>query len=298
MTLVQLQCFLSVSRTLNFTRSASELFFTQSNLSKNIAALEKELGFQLFERNSHSVRLTEQGACFAREIHNVPDIVSRAAFAAREAGKLRDRVLKIGVMEGYEIGEAVLERLHRFQKDYPQITLHYERYGFRDLAEKLIAGKLDLTITMSQMGPLDTGISHMLLEHCPVNLVVSKRNPLSKEPQLTLSDCSGATLITLKPEESYGSYNISVNICDRYGCQPGEVVECPNIESQFLELEAGDGIAILDAKCRVNNSPYVVTYPVRNMEYDMMVYWREDSQDQAKTLLVAYLKEYLNRAEE
>ncbi len=294
MTLIQLQCFLSVSRTLNFTRSANELFFTQSTLSKNIASLEKELGFQLLERNSHSVRLTEQGACFAREIQNVPDIVSRAAATAREAGRLQDSLLKIGVMEGYEIENGVLERFYRFGRDYPQITLRYERYGFRALAEKLIDGELALAITMSQMGPVDTGISHLLLEHCPVNLVVSRRNPLSQRPQLTLPDCSGLTLITLKPEESYGSYNMSVNVCGRFGCQPGAVVECPNIESQLLELEAGDGMAILDARCRVNHSPYVVAYPIRGMEYDMALYWREDSQDQAKNLLVAYLREYLD----
>ena len=297
MTLIQLQCFLSVSRTLNFTRSANELFFTQSTLSKNIASLEKELGFQLFVRNSHSVRLTEQGACFAREIQNVPDIVSRAASAAREAGKLQNSLLKIGVMEGYELEEGVLEQFYRFRQSYPQITLRYERYGFRELAEKLIGGELSLAITMTQMAPVDTGISHLLLEHCPVNLVVSKRSPLAQQPQLTLSDCSGMTLVTLKPEESYGSYNTSVNVCTRYGCQPGAVVECPNIESQFLELEAGDGMAILDARCRVNKSPYVVTYPIRNMEYDMALYWREDSRDPAKTLLLDYLREFLETEE-
>ncbi len=296
MNLVQLQCFLSVSRTLNFTRSANELFFTQSHLSKNIASLEKELGFPLFERSSHSVRLTEQGACFAREIQNVPDLVTRATSEARKAGKLPSSVLRIGVMDGYELAERTLGWFYGFQQDYPQITLRFERYGFRGLAEKLLAGELALAVTMRQTSPLEAGMSQLLLERRPGRLVLSRRNPLSQQPQLTLSDCSGVTLVTLKPEEAFGSYSTAVNVCNRYGCQPGAVVECPNIESQFLELEAGDGMAILDAGCRVNRSPHVAVYPIQNLEYDLAAYWREDGADQAKTLLAAYLKARLEEA--
>jgi DNA-binding transcriptional LysR family regulator len=291
MNMVQLQCFLSVSRTLNFTRSASELFFTQSNLSKNIAALEKELGFQLFQRNSHSVQLTEQGACFAREIQEVPDLVSRAAAAAREAGKLQNTVLLVGFMEGYAPDAALLDQLYQFQKDYPQITLRYERYGFRELAEKLIAGELSLALTMSQLGPVDTDIRHMLVERCPVNLVVSKRNPLSQREELSLSDCAGATLVTLEMAEFNGGYSLAFNALERYGCQVGRVVECPNIESQFLELEAGDGISILDAKSTINSSPYVVTYPIPDLEYEVAAYWKTDT-DQATGLLIERLKDF------
>lgn len=43
MTLFQLQCFVSVANTLNFTRSANELYITQPALSKSISSLEQEL---------------------------------------------------------------------------------------------------------------------------------------------------------------------------------------------------------------------------------------------------------------
>ena len=42
------RCFLSLAKTLNFTKTAEQVFMTQQNVSHNIAALEKELQIQLF----------------------------------------------------------------------------------------------------------------------------------------------------------------------------------------------------------------------------------------------------------
>ena len=57
----QLKYFLKVAETLNFSEASRCLFITQSTLSQQISKLEFELGQQLFERDSHSVVLTEAG---------------------------------------------------------------------------------------------------------------------------------------------------------------------------------------------------------------------------------------------
>lgn len=73
--------FLKVAECKSYTRAASALFISQQGLSKSIAALEKELGAILFERNGKAVELTKQGRIllpFATEIVNLQ-------FAATEA---------------------------------------------------------------------------------------------------------------------------------------------------------------------------------------------------------------------
>lgn len=57
----QLLCFLTVSRTLNFSNAARELYCTQPALSYQIRSLEKELGADLFQRSTTHVALTEAG---------------------------------------------------------------------------------------------------------------------------------------------------------------------------------------------------------------------------------------------
>ncbi len=68
----QLLCFLVVSRTLNFSAAARELFITQPALSYQIRSLEKELDVQLFARTTTKVELTAAGRAFeepARQLY-------------------------------------------------------------------------------------------------------------------------------------------------------------------------------------------------------------------------------------
>src|SRR5699024_10379272 len=62
----QLECFLAVSDTLNFSRAAERLRLTQPAVSHQINALEDELGVKLFQRSSKSVRLTQEGYLYTQ----------------------------------------------------------------------------------------------------------------------------------------------------------------------------------------------------------------------------------------
>jgi LysR family carnitine catabolism transcriptional activator len=57
----QLKIFVSLAKSLNFSRTAEQFFITQPSLSKAIKDLEEELGVQLFQRSTRSVRLTPSG---------------------------------------------------------------------------------------------------------------------------------------------------------------------------------------------------------------------------------------------
>lgn len=58
--------FLAAAESGSFTAAGESLFMTTANVTKQIASLEKELGFALFERQPHGVRLTKEGElCFA-----------------------------------------------------------------------------------------------------------------------------------------------------------------------------------------------------------------------------------------
>lgn len=62
MELRQLRTFIKIAETLNFSEASKALNATQSTLSQQIKQLEEEFKTKLFNRNSHSVSLTEAGA--------------------------------------------------------------------------------------------------------------------------------------------------------------------------------------------------------------------------------------------
>lgn len=59
MTFEQLQHFLAIAKYKNYSIAAEESFVSQSSLSKQIKALEEELGFKLFDRTTRNIELTE-----------------------------------------------------------------------------------------------------------------------------------------------------------------------------------------------------------------------------------------------
>ena len=61
MDLQQIKYFLALADELHFWNTAEKMFITQSALSRQIKALENELGVQLFERSKRNVKLTEAG---------------------------------------------------------------------------------------------------------------------------------------------------------------------------------------------------------------------------------------------
>ncbi|MFQ3239959.1 MAG: DNA-binding transcriptional LysR family regulator [Olleya marilimosa] len=61
MTIQQIKYFLGLAEELHFWNTAEKMFISQSSLTRQIQALEEELGFSLFERNKRNVKLTDAG---------------------------------------------------------------------------------------------------------------------------------------------------------------------------------------------------------------------------------------------
>lgn len=86
-----LNAVLAVARYGSFTRAATTMFMSQSTLSRQIGAVERELGAPLFERGVRSASLTVLGQAFLPEARTILDAVGRAEAAASPAGRRRQR---------------------------------------------------------------------------------------------------------------------------------------------------------------------------------------------------------------
>ena len=91
----QLLCFLTVSRTLNFTTAARELYCTQPALSYQIRSLEKELDLALFERSTTRVALTEAGRAFVPQAEGIYRSILNARTALKGFARRRTLTLRL-----------------------------------------------------------------------------------------------------------------------------------------------------------------------------------------------------------
>lgn len=69
MTSQQIQYFISAAKHLSFTKAADEFYTSQPTISRQIAALEEELGFELFYRDGKQLRLTSGGLVMLAEFN-------------------------------------------------------------------------------------------------------------------------------------------------------------------------------------------------------------------------------------
>jgi len=79
----QLEVFRAVAELKSFTLAAKRLYVSQPSISQQVALLERELGFRLFERNSKGVELTPAGDFFYQELAQALDSFKALVQAAR-----------------------------------------------------------------------------------------------------------------------------------------------------------------------------------------------------------------------
>ncbi len=123
MNLEQLRSFVEVARFGNFTRAAEELYLAQPSLSRQIAALEQDLGAELFHRARGGSTLTVAGESLlplARRM--LADAESVRRELAELAGLERGRV-RLGATPTLCIS-LVAEVLSAFHAEHPGIELH------------------------------------------------------------------------------------------------------------------------------------------------------------------------------
>ena len=99
MDLKQLKYFVSVVDHMSFSKAAEKLHISQPSLSNAIKNLERDLGFQIIERNTRNSRLTEAGeVLYDRAIH----LLSEMAIVKKEMEEVRligKGELQIGMIE-------------------------------------------------------------------------------------------------------------------------------------------------------------------------------------------------------
>ena len=145
MNLEQLRSFVEVARLGNFTRAAEQLHLAQPSLSRQIAALEQDLGAELFHRARGGSTLTIAGESLlplARRM--LADAESVRRELAELAGLERGRV-RLGATPTLCIS-LVAEVLSAFHAAHPAIELHLSEQGSRRLLDELAGGELDLAL--------------------------------------------------------------------------------------------------------------------------------------------------------
>lgn len=142
----QLRAFEAVARHLNFRAAANELSLTQSAVSRQIQALEQEVGINLFLRHTRAVELTSAGAQLLRAVlPSLERMDSAVRQIRRSAGR---KSVAISTWASFA-SMWLIPRLEAFQSDHPDIDI---RIDATDVSVDLDTSDVDLALRYKQPG--------------------------------------------------------------------------------------------------------------------------------------------------
>lgn len=192
-----LKSFLATAERLSFTKAADDLSVSQPRLSLLIRKLEDQLGFALFVRAPHHVRLTNEGAQFlehARELNSALKHFGESVLDLR--GDVRSR-LRLGSPVTTTVAYPDrFDLIDEFASRHKTIRLIIDGGFSNVLVQRLREGKLDLTFAMTPFDP--PGLVSLQLATSTAYLAIPQEHALARHARVSLDMLNGVKVATIQ----------------------------------------------------------------------------------------------------
>jgi DNA-binding transcriptional LysR family regulator len=228
----------------SFTAAAEALAFTQSAVSQQIAALERETGTRLVERGVRPVRLTDAGRAL---LVHAEAVLARLDEAQQELGELaglRRGRLRLASFPT-AIATLVPQAVVLFNQRHPDVDLTVVDDHQQGLLPRLARWELDLALIYDHeaLARPEIRLERTQLLDDPFELVVPGGHPLARRTPVALAELADQTWIGGTPDGAYA--RIVLHSCRAAGFEPRIVFGSDDYHAVQAFVAVGLGIAIL-----------------------------------------------------
>lgn len=245
MNLRQLQYAVLLSETGNFSQLAEKLNITQPALSKQILSLEKELGTQLFDRNSNPVTLTAAGEYFIREARDLlykEDQLLRSMeqFKSGDKGQL-----VIGITP-FRSAYLIPEIVKKIRIKFPGIQVKLVEEGSELLRKDAADGKFDFAVVNM---PIDEALlDATLIEPDRLVLVLSDEiaqnyPEIKTAKEIDFKECKEIPFVVAGPNQEMRM--LFEKLCLSTGVRPVVAAEVVNLTTAWEMACSGVAATLL-----------------------------------------------------
>ncbi|OFE15563.1 hypothetical protein BA895_22385 [Humibacillus sp. DSM 29435] len=265
---------LAVAETLHFGRASEQSLVSQPALSRQVKALEVELGVALFDRTSRRVQLTAAGSQFVPLARKALQMLDVAAEQARESARGQVGALRLGFVATAAID--VLPRilsLHRAQR--PKVSISLIECTTGDQIEALQAGLLD--VGLGRDLPPIAGLDVSVLRTEAIMVAVPATHPLAAVVSVHVDDLVGEPIVRLPPGMARRADVLLAQVSG-LAISRASAVTAEQQANQYMTLlalvAAGTGVAL-------------VPQPVTRLRHDGVHYVRLEHADATSSLTLA-----------
>lgn len=196
-TLQQLRILKAVATEKNFTKAAKLLYISQPSLSKQIKALEQNLGIMILNRENNKISLTENGTVFLQYAERILALCEESCRAIIDLKNGERGNLTVGASQ--TIGTYLMPRvLALFAQTYPQINLNVQVSSTRIIAKNLRNREIDIAVVGGEIPEeLKKNLNIEDFVEDEFSLIISKSHPFAAKKKITKKDLYHLNFITL-----------------------------------------------------------------------------------------------------
>jgi len=181
-----LRYFNEVTRAGSIAAACEHLHVARSAVSRQIAALEKEIGVPLFERRPRGMSLTGAGKVFAAHV-KLSLIEQDRVIASLRSGEVGSRTIRI-VVSQVLAGDVIARAACELQREFRDIRFDVRALPGAETASAIIDGDADIGLTYAFRPHVGLEAKHRFI--VPTHVILSPRHRLAGRKTLTLEDIS------------------------------------------------------------------------------------------------------------
>ena len=259
MELRHLKYFHAVAEELSFSRAAERMHVVQPALSRQVAALEQELGVKLFDRTTRGVQLTAAGRALKDRVDAILPTLDEALDITRLTASGEIGRLEIGYIAAamWSILPAILAE-HRRRHPRISFRLHELIMGGEPL-DPLLEGSLDVAF-VRPVAVFRTITFEPLLRE-PFVAVLPEGHPLAASERVDLAELADERFVLMSRTGYPGSHELYERACRDAGFVPAIVDEGDSPNALYM-VASGFGVALAPASARMSGLPGVVFVPL------------------------------------
>jgi DNA-binding transcriptional LysR family regulator len=255
----QLRYFLILAEELHFVRAAARLNVSQPPLSRQIQALEQELGLTLFVRGNQRVSLTEAGAALYGDLKETFATLDRAVTRAKGVARGEAGRIALGMTGSVSFGimPAILERYHG---KFPLVRMEILHLIKADQIQALAARRISLGLTRSAVHTAQ--IVSEVIHQEPFIAALHESHPLARQKIVALEKLAPDNFVLYRGNSWPSVADEIIGLCATAGFSPSIDQDTGEMQTAVSLVAAGLGVAVVADCIRSLLLPRVVYRPL------------------------------------
>jgi DNA-binding transcriptional LysR family regulator len=242
--LAQLRAFLIIMEEGSLNRAAIRLRISQSTLSRQMQALEADVGGALLERTTTGVRPTDAGHALANSVPGVLAGYDAAIAEARRLARGQRDLIRVGYL-GSTAQIFLDPALSVMRRNHPEVKVKLLDLSPGEQIAALRKGEIDLALIGQEGALLSTEFYTQKLTTLPLMAVMPAEHSLASKKQISLKELRDERFISATEEDLPGHKRWITQLCRRVGFRPKFGQEAVSVSNMFTLVVSEGAVALV-----------------------------------------------------